>query len=66
MGPGQDRHPGRHGGPAAGDLVFFYDDISHVGIYKGDGMMIHAPKPGANVREESIYYMPIYGSVRPA
>ncbi|MFE3947061.1 NlpC/P60 family protein [Streptomyces sp. NPDC059118] len=49
-----------------GDLVFFYDDISHVGIYKGDGMMIHAPKPGANVREESIYYMPVYGSVRPA
>ncbi|MYQ55421.1 MULTISPECIES: C40 family peptidase [unclassified Streptomyces] len=49
-----------------GDLVFFYDDISHVGIYKGDGMMIHAPKPGATVREESIYYMPIYGSVRPA
>ncbi|MFF6927529.1 MULTISPECIES: C40 family peptidase [Streptomyces] len=49
-----------------GDLVFFYDDISHVGIYKGEGMMIHAPKPGANVREESIYSMPIYGSVRPA
>lgn len=49
-----------------GDLVFFYDDISHVGIYIGDGKMIHAPKPGANVREESIYYMPIYGSVRPA
>ncbi|QNE75491.1 glycoside hydrolase [Streptomyces finlayi] len=49
-----------------GDLVFFYDDISHVGIYRGDGMMIHAPKPGANVREESIYSMPIYGSVRPA
>ncbi|MFJ7064430.1 NlpC/P60 family protein [Streptomyces sp. NPDC101115] len=49
-----------------GDLVFFYDDISHVGIYIGDGKMIHAPKPGAYVREESIYYMPIYGSVRPA
>jgi peptidoglycan DL-endopeptidase CwlO len=49
-----------------GDLVFFYDDVSHVGIYIGDGMMIHAPKPGTNVREESIYYMPIYGSVRPA
>ena len=28
-------------------------------------MMIHAPKPGANVREESIYYMAIsIGSVR--
>ncbi|MDJ0464023.1 C40 family peptidase [Streptomyces sp. H27-C3] len=49
-----------------GDLVFFYDDISHVGVYIGDGKMIHAPKPGAYVREESIYYMPIYGSVRPA
>ncbi|MFD5428900.1 NlpC/P60 family protein [Streptomyces sp. NPDC127084] len=48
-----------------GDLVFFYDDISHVGIYTGNGQMIHAPKPGANVREESIYYMPIHGSVRP-
>ncbi|MBD0745504.1 C40 family peptidase [Streptomyces sp. CBMA152] len=49
-----------------GDLVFFYDDISHVGMYIGNGMMIHAPHPGAYVREESIYYMPIYGSVRPA
>ncbi|WP_184491281.1 NlpC/P60 family protein [Streptomyces sp. I6] len=49
-----------------GDLVFFYDDISHVGIYAGDGMMIHAPEPGANVREESIYYMPVHGGVRPA
>jgi cell wall-associated NlpC family hydrolase len=49
-----------------GDLVFFYDDISHVGIYLGDGMMIHAPKPGAYVREESIYYMPIHSVVRPA
>ncbi|MGW2405253.1 NlpC/P60 family protein [Streptomyces sp. NPDC001739] len=48
-----------------GDLVFFFDDISHVGMYIGGGKMIHAPHPGANVREESIYYMPIYGSVRP-
>ncbi|MGW5866011.1 NlpC/P60 family protein [Streptomyces sp. NPDC055239] len=49
-----------------GDLVFFYDDISHVGIYIGNGKMIHAPKPGANVRTESIYYMPIHSVVRPA
>ncbi|WP_199550636.1 C40 family peptidase [Streptomyces sp. N35] len=49
-----------------GDLVFFYDDISHVGIYIGNGEMIHAPKPGANVRVESIYYMPIHSVVRPA
>ncbi|MFI7101130.1 NlpC/P60 family protein [Streptomyces sp. NPDC050161] len=49
-----------------GDLVFFFKDISHVGMYIGDGKMIHAPKPGASVRVESIYYMPIYGSIRPA
>ncbi|WP_030782322.1 C40 family peptidase [Streptomyces sp. NRRL S-920] len=51
---------------APGDLVFFYDDISHVGIYIGDGKMIHAPKPGANVRVESIYSMPLHSVVRPA
>jgi cell wall-associated NlpC family hydrolase len=52
-----------------GDLVFFYDDISHVGLYIGNGMMIHAPKPGAYVREESIYYdgeSSIHSVVRPA
>jgi cell wall-associated NlpC family hydrolase len=51
-----------------GDLVFFYDDISHVGLYIGDGMMIHAPKPGAYVREESIFYdgeSTIHSVVRP-
>ncbi|MCB5911193.1 C40 family peptidase [Streptomyces pinistramenti] len=49
-----------------GDLVFFFKDISHVGMYIGGGKMIHAPKPGASVRVESIYYMPVYGSIRPA
>ncbi|MDG9708341.1 C40 family peptidase [Streptomyces sp. DH10] len=52
-----------------GDLVFFYDDLSHVGIYIGNGMMIHAPKPGTYVREESIYYdgeSSIHSVVRPA
>ncbi|MCX4698473.1 NlpC/P60 family protein [Streptomyces sp. NBC_01352] len=52
-----------------GDLVFFYDDISHVGLYIGNGMMIHAPKPGAYVREESIFYdgeSSIHSVVRPA
>ncbi|MFI2616220.1 NlpC/P60 family protein [Streptomyces sp. NPDC018584] len=49
-----------------GDLVFFYDDISHVGIYIGGGKMIHAPKPGTKVRVESIFYMPIHSVVRPA
>jgi cell wall-associated NlpC family hydrolase len=52
-----------------GDLVFFYDDVTHVGVYIGEGMMIHAPKPGTYVREESIYYDgegSIHSIVRPA
>ncbi|WP_179382061.1 C40 family peptidase [Streptomyces sp. SA15] len=52
-----------------GDLVFFYDDISHVGLHLGNGMMIHAPGPGAYIREESILYAgesAIRGAVRPA
>ncbi|MEU8353483.1 C40 family peptidase, partial [Streptomyces sp. NPDC048845] len=47
-----------------GDLIFFYDDISHVGLYIGDGQMIHAPKPGANVRVESVDTMPFHSAVR--
>ena len=40
-----------------GDLVFFNTmrrAFSHVGIYVGDGKFIHAPKPGAEVRVESM------------
>lgn len=49
-----------------GDLIFFYDDISHVGLYIGDGQMIHAPKPGDVIRYESIDTMPWHSAVRPA
>ncbi|MEE1758926.1 C40 family peptidase [Streptomyces sp. SP18BB07] len=52
-----------------GDLVFFYDNIGHVGLYIGNGMMIHAPKPGTYVREESVFYdgeSSIHSVVRPA
>ena len=40
-----------------GDLVFFNTlkrTFSHVGIYVGDGRFIHSPKPGAQVRVESM------------
>lgn len=52
----------------AGDLIFFYGDVSHVGLYIGDSMMIHAPSPGAYIREESIFYAgqaAIHSAARP-
>jgi cell wall-associated NlpC family hydrolase len=49
-----------------GDLVFFYSGISHVGLYIGDGQMIHAPHPGAPVRIAPISEMPFAGATRPA
>lgn len=51
---------------APGDLVFFYSGISHVGIYIGDGKMIHAPRTGTNVRIAPIDEMPFAGATRPA
>jgi cell wall-associated NlpC family hydrolase len=48
-----------------GDLVFFYTDVSHVGIYVGNGKMIHAPKPGDVVQYAPLDWMPYYGAVRP-
>ena len=40
-----------------GDLVFYNTrnrPYSHVGIYVGDGRFVHAPRPGATVRMESV------------
>ncbi|GAA2443676.1 NlpC/P60 family protein [Streptomyces macrosporus] len=49
---------------APGDLVIFYSDLHHVGLYAGNGQILHAPKPGANVRYESINNMPFMFGVR--
>ncbi|MGW5280873.1 C40 family peptidase [Streptomyces collinus] len=52
-----------------GDLVFFRDDLSHVGLCTGDGTIIHAPGPGAYVREESVRHVGdsvVHSVVRPA
>ncbi|MBV7697141.1 C40 family peptidase [Streptomyces sp. TRM70350] len=47
-----------------GDLVFFYSGISHVGLYVGNGQMIHAPNPSAPVRVAPIDEMPFAGATR--
>ena len=38
-----------------GDLVFFGADISHVGIYIGDGLMVDAPNSGDVVRVQPLF-----------
>jgi peptidoglycan DL-endopeptidase CwlO len=47
-----------------GDLVFFFADISHVGIYVGDGYMINAPTFGMPVQIDPIDWAAYVGAVR--
>jgi cell wall-associated NlpC family hydrolase len=50
----------------AGDLVFFYPgSLSHVGMYAGNGQVIHAPRPGKSVEYIKMSYMPYAGARRP-
>jgi cell wall-associated NlpC family hydrolase len=44
-----------------GDLVFFYGG-GHVGIYVGNGEVVHAPVPGQTVTTIKIAYMPFYAA----
>ncbi|MGY1717476.1 C40 family peptidase [Blastococcus sp. SYSU DS0552] len=47
-----------------GDLVFFYSPVSHVGIYIGNGQMVHAATSGVPVKVASIDSMGGYNSAR--
>jgi len=75
--PRSSREQYRAGTPVArsqllqGDLVFFATSggrqISHVGIYAGDGKFIHAPKRGRRIRKESLsnsYFRARYAGAR--
>jgi cell wall-associated NlpC family hydrolase len=48
-----------------GDLVIYFADASHVGMYIGDGAIVHAPRPGRTVTITGAGSMPILGVVRP-
>jgi cell wall-associated NlpC family hydrolase len=48
-----------------GDLVFYYSPISHVGIYIGNGMIVHAGNPSTGVRVDPLHSMPFVGATRP-
>jgi cell wall-associated NlpC family hydrolase len=50
---------------APGDLVFYYGDLHHVGIYIGADRIIHAPTVGQDVEIAPIDEAPIYGYGRP-
>lgn len=49
-----------------GDLVVYFSGRTHVGIYVGDGLVIHAPRPGSVVQFTPVSSMPIDKVVRPA
>jgi cell wall-associated NlpC family hydrolase len=48
-----------------GDLVYFYSDVHHVGIFIGSGKVIHAPQPGENVKISDMSVFPFAGASRP-
>lgn len=47
-----------------GDLVVYRSDASHVGMYMGNGQVIHAPHPGAPVRYDPVGMMPVSSVTR--
>lgn len=52
-----------------GDLVFFYGNssyVNHVGLYIGNGLVLHAPRPGSTVSIAAVSTMPVVSYARPA
>ncbi|MFI6337406.1 NlpC/P60 family protein [Streptomyces sp. NPDC050535] len=47
-----------------GDLIAYRDDASHIGMYVGNGQVIHAPYPGAPVRYDPVGMMPVSSVTR--
>lgn len=47
-----------------GDLVFFFADLGHVGIYIGNGLMVDAPSAGQDVQVQEVFWNAYAGAVR--
>ena len=48
-----------------GDLVVYFSGRTHVGMYVGNGLIIHAPRPGSVVQFAAVNSMPINSVVQP-
>ncbi|MDT0611628.1 C40 family peptidase [Streptomyces lancefieldiae] len=48
-----------------GDLVVYFPEATHVALYLGGGMVVQAPRPGAEVKVSPIAANPVLGAVRP-
>jgi len=48
-----------------GDLLFYYSPISHVGIYLGGGLILHAPNSGTVVKIASVSWSKVTAVGRP-
>ncbi|HEX4981926.1 MAG TPA: C40 family peptidase [Ilumatobacteraceae bacterium] len=49
----------------AGDLIFYYSPISHVGIYLGDGTLVHATNTGSFVKVAAVNWSKVAVVGRP-
>ena len=48
-----------------GDLLFYYSPISHVGIYLGNGQLVHAPNTGTHVKVANVRWGKVVAVGRP-
>ena len=47
-----------------GDVIGYYPGVTHVGLYIGNGMVVHASTPGTPVGVVPMYSMPVVGAAR--